>query len=153
MAESIRGNAPKGATAGAPDVTLELEKAGLLTDADYYANVYYGKATGTLFRNLAARIRELEAEREWKPIDAVARRSTSKNPVFLLLPEAGDDPHTALAWFDKRPPCLWIESGLMPGRTWREDIPLAYCPAPAAVQVAEGSREAALHQSPAQREE
>lgn len=123
------GNAPKGATAGAPDVTLGPTAAAFFVEEDLSAapriaaelrNIEMPMCADIVER-LAARIRELEAERE-KLIEG-----------FRLIEvdlEAGD-----------LPPRIRVPLALRRVKAWIKR-------STSAVQVAEGSREAALHQSP-----
>lgn len=154
-------NAPAGATAGASDGTPRLMGGDLVEELEAFIS---GQAEShpeeyecwevwamRLANASLARIRELEAEREWKPIETAPKDGTE-----------------VLVWAQLNPPEKWHESvqdlppfvgiaAYHPDAGWcvctMREVTHWQCrpKPPPAVQVAEGSRAAASHTSPPRR--
>jgi hypothetical protein len=147
------GNGPAaGPIADAPDGALRLTSDQLLARLDLQAELLRlafpeGSAAGQLLTRAAARIRELEAQREWRPGITAPKDGTR----FLGAYQDGDgwthhesfyinDPQNGvIGWFMQAP---W--QGEQTDRQPDYWQPLTSPAAP----VAEGSREAALHPTP-----
>jgi hypothetical protein len=134
-------NGPGGPTAGAPDVTLRSEAAPLLDRIDRLVERLAGpRVTAAeimsqhLLRLAAARIRELEAQKEWRPIK-VYLRDGSEAVVYASNGREGAELIGATKESDGWWPISWDLAGRYIGSdmdTMQDIIP------PLVVPVAEG---------------